>query len=796
MSATETLRIFVDTVTGGSEAGLKRLESGAGGLGGAFERLGNTMSSWGVPFSGTVTKMGKDLEDAKSHGQGFSKAMSDAGGILTGVLAVGAGAVAVESIHMADQFEASHARLSTALHNTGSSMQAAQGSVDSFDGKMTQLGYSQTKTEDALSRGVIATGNLSQAEREVSVAADLAAAKHIDLNSAMQLVIKAAEGNTGALRRQGIDLPIVSSNAEKVKTSYEALGKAEENLTQVQQEVADGQIKAAAAPKALEAAVTKVGDAQQKYNDLANAGKETLDALAQREQGQASAAADTLQGRVHVLGAEMENAGISIGTWLIPKLEAAGAVLSDVVGWFEQGSTGAHAVEIAVAGVGAALIGAFVVNKVEAGIQSIQRAWSVLTGSAGEDAAATDAAAQSQTSLTAALEANTTAIAENTTALGGNAEAAGAAGEAHAAAVPEVEASTAAMGEGELAAGGLAGGLGGLIGPLAIAGVGLAAVGLGLHSLIGGMDTSKIQNAVNAFNAFDHSLNPGQILAAAGTLDRLAGSTDYYTKAAERSANYQQALRIQSAALADTQLNLKQTQDQVGEALQSLTNLQTSGTASAVDLQSAQDNVTASLHQVIAAAKQNADVMTAGQSTGQRQVAENSAEYASLQQLAQQYPALGGQIEGYIAQLGLIPPSKNTTATFDDRAALAEADNYSKAIRNLPTGPDPGKGVGSYQTGGLVPGSGPQLAIVHGGEIVYNPAEPSGGLAALAAAGAVPDLDQFGAGFGRGAGGGAGLGGDLMVAFTIQLDSGDLIDLIHQGLLRKQIRTPLGIKAG
>ena len=100
---------------------------------------------------------------------------------------------------------------------------------------------------------------------------------------------------------------------------------------------------------------------------------------------------------------------------------------------------------------------------------------------------------------------------------------------------------------------------------------------------------------------------------------------------------------------------------------------------------------------------------------------------------------------------------------------------------------------GQYQAGGQIPGSGPQLVIAHGGEVVYNPEEPAMGLAALAKV--LPDAGGP-SGPGIAAGGPGGLsGGDAQITVNINMSSGDLVDLIHQGFLQKQIRTPLGIKS-
>ncbi len=58
-------------------------------IGSMFERLGGSLGNFGIPFSGSVTKMGTKLDEAKSKGNGLKQAMSDLGGVTLGVGAVG-----------------------------------------------------------------------------------------------------------------------------------------------------------------------------------------------------------------------------------------------------------------------------------------------------------------------------------------------------------------------------------------------------------------------------------------------------------------------------------------------------------------------------------------------------------------------------------------------------------------------------------------------------------------------------------------------------------------------------------
>ena len=70
-----------------------------------------------------------------------------------------------------------------------------------------------------------------------------------------------------------------------------------------------------------------------------------------------------------------------------------------------------------------------------------------------------------------------------------------------------------------------------------------------------------------------------------------------------------------------------------------------------------------------------------------------------------------------------------TTAT-GGGAALAQQHAFQNAVPATPAIP-----ITRYQTGGVVPGSGPQLAIVHGGETVLPPGVAFGGSGTVAAPG-------------------------------------------------------------
>lgn len=705
-----------------------------------------------------------ELESTAAKGGGSMQKLASVGGAALagiGIIAVGVGVIGVKA---AMDLQAAHAQLAASFKATGTSMQAQGGTVDALDAKMRSLGFSDVSTEQALTKLTTGTKSAKTAESDLGVASDLARYMHISLASAANMVAKAEEGKTGIIARQLPFLNLQAGGAVKVQAAQSALQKAEENLQSVEEKVADGRLKGANATDALRSANERVQQAQQKLTDTQNVGHQAVQQLSEYLHGQASAYADTLKGKVDVLGAQFEHWAAGIGQDLIPILQTLMGMLVGVASFFQQNTWAIAAVGGVLGAILIPAIAAFIALKVQSTLTMIKDGFTAMSG-------AVQAVGRVLGITTAAVEADETAKtgdAAATTGLATADEDLAAANEglggSLATTTTEVEGSTVAMGEGEAAAGGMAGGLGGLVGPLAIAGVALAAVGLGLHSLIGGMDTSKIQTAVTDFNVLNGTIkaSPATMLAAAGALDRMAGSTDYFTAATERSATYQAALQQQRQGLVATNLQLKQSEDDVGESVQALTQLQASGTASSADLSSSQDNVQASLMRVLAAAKANADQMTVGQSAGQRQVAENAAQYASLIQLAGQYPQVTGVVMQLIQQYGLMPPTKNTTitATDDTAGGVGSARNSLNSLSSVALSITAHP---FFQHGGLVPGSGPLAATVHGGEVIINPDEPALGLAALASTGVLPNASDI-AGLGATGGASGAPGGGTVAA--------------------------------
>ena len=305
-----------------------------------------------------------------------------------GAAAVGVGVMGVE---MADKFEASHAKLETALKNAGSSFDQFSSQIDVAQKSMEAYGYTNAQTQEALANLTTATKDPKKALDDLSLAADLAKYKHIDLADAATAVARASEGNTRALKQLGIDLPVASTNAAQLAKANDALSAATDKASaflKVHSDAVDSSSKYHAAYETL---LGKVSAAQQAVNDKSSAGTEIMKGLADAIGGQAAAQAETFSGKMQALKATSEDVAKNIGMALIPILEQLALAIKSVIDWFTQHKAIAEAVGIVIGTVLVAAIGAYLVSLGQAAVESTINFAKMIAGWVATGAAATAA---------------------------------------------------------------------------------------------------------------------------------------------------------------------------------------------------------------------------------------------------------------------------------------------------------------------------------------------------------------------------------------------------------------------
>lgn len=146
------------------------------------------------------------LTNAERNATGF------AGKIGTAFKALGAAMAALalgkffkDSIAEAAQAEKGMARLGQAVSNAGGNFQALSPTLTrAIDGVRRLTTYSGGDLTDALTNMVTITGDVAGSTENLGLAADLAAARNIELSQAADVVAKAMNGNVTALNKLGI----------------------------------------------------------------------------------------------------------------------------------------------------------------------------------------------------------------------------------------------------------------------------------------------------------------------------------------------------------------------------------------------------------------------------------------------------------------------------------------------------------------------------------------------------------------------------------------------------------------
>ncbi len=324
-----------------------------------------------------------------------------------GTAAVAVGTMAVKEA-MAGQ--EAHAKLAQAVKNTGGSMEQVEKTILAHRDAMAHLGFSQQQYEDALAVGTTALGSATKAQADMNLAMDLARYKHVDLSEAMVGVAKASEGNLRALKQMGIDLPVVAASAVKVEAAHKAVEKAQLGVTQVLQKYHAAQQSGMLGHNAYVLAVERLQAAQQKSNDVTDAGHQILTKLSGLVGGQASEHAKTFAGQIEAMTAQTKNLLEELGNKLIPVIQEVIADVKAATDFFGRHKTTTEVLAYTIGTVLVAAIGAYMMKMAAAVADTIAGAGKMIlrvgewvtahtlatqtvVAQQGEQAAATEAAA-------------------------------------------------------------------------------------------------------------------------------------------------------------------------------------------------------------------------------------------------------------------------------------------------------------------------------------------------------------------------------------------------------------------
>ena len=277
------------------------------------------------PFGAALDGIGQQVDILTQKGHDAGDAMIGIGGALLGV---GFGLTVLGS-----KDQAARQQLAASIEATGNSWDDYAGKVEAAIKHNEQFGDTADKTESALQILTQATGSPQQALTLLSVATDLAAAKHESLTDAATQLGKVYNGNTKLLKQFGIDVTSSAAATKLADTATRQAAAADQAAAAAKQRLADLEQIDAGRKKLTASQAVALNDAEKKVTDTTNAAAAAHQKLAgaqkdanaaakdgngiaqlsQQVQGQANAASDTAAGKVKAITTSIEDFAASFG---------------------------------------------------------------------------------------------------------------------------------------------------------------------------------------------------------------------------------------------------------------------------------------------------------------------------------------------------------------------------------------------------------------------------------------------------------------------------------------------------
>lgn len=192
--------------------------------------------------------------------------------MLIGTALTVAGALIIK---FSSDFESARARLANSLQDAGKDVADYGNVISEAERKGEGWGRSHTEVDNSLSVLARTTSNAAQLTQAFGVAADIAAARQMSLSAATDLVARAMEGQSRALKVLGINETLVSDPAKKLAEAKVTLANrttayhnALDSLAEAQQRYSARIQENALKSNQMEEATKSLTRAQQSYQDL------------------------------------------------------------------------------------------------------------------------------------------------------------------------------------------------------------------------------------------------------------------------------------------------------------------------------------------------------------------------------------------------------------------------------------------------------------------------------------------------------------------------------------------------
>lgn len=180
-----------------------------------------------IPITGNSAPLRKELKKASQELSAFGKAQaawSQASALAYGVVGSAAAQFAISSVKAAMDDQKAQAVLAKSLQNTvGANEQAVKAAESYIETLMYATNIVDDKLRPALATLVRATGDMTKAQRLLSLATDVSIGGNVDLESVVKALSKATQGQTSALGRLGLGLSSAALNSGDLATVTEEL---------------------------------------------------------------------------------------------------------------------------------------------------------------------------------------------------------------------------------------------------------------------------------------------------------------------------------------------------------------------------------------------------------------------------------------------------------------------------------------------------------------------------------------------------------------------------------------------
>jgi hypothetical protein len=223
------------------------------------------LATFGLPFGGALAAVSKGLDATQTKATSFGQSLANLGQKEAVVGGLALATVGVEAVHLADTFETAHARMDTAILDSGHQQSEYDKQLSSTEKTMEKYGFTHAQTEDSISKLIPVTGSASKAIADEAAVANLAAGRHTSLEAATTALVRVEGGR------------------------YTLLGRL-------------------------------IGLSQTQVNSI-HSEADAVNLITQLYGGQAAAAADTFAGSLKTLSATGQDLGVGIGNFIIPQVE-------------------------------------------------------------------------------------------------------------------------------------------------------------------------------------------------------------------------------------------------------------------------------------------------------------------------------------------------------------------------------------------------------------------------------------------------------------------------------------------